>query len=166
MAKRKNTRSKAKSKKVSRKQVADSVTYNPLLGKGDPAVLNIMETQYGGQPVEGYMESLNALRAANAAKGTGTFANVSAPYVDPRGGTGDMTDAEFSQFLASTRNNPGPTGVMDKYITKEQGGSKKKAKKAKRNMDGPRPKRKSPVSRNRDANKDFGVQGNNSPFRK
>ena len=91
------------------------------------------------------------------------------PGVDPRGGTGEMTDAEFSQFLEGARNNPTTTVFKDKYITKEQGGSKKKkAKKATRNMDGPKPKRKSLINRNRDAKGGFGVQGmggKKSPFR-
>ncbi len=169
MAKRKNTRSKAKSKKVTRKQVADprggsgSMTdaqfSQYLSGLGNPAVTSVMVDKYGGQPLGN------------------TFSNVSAPS--------PMSD--FEKMLIQNRQNTAAgenpvTSVMaDKYggqidpdfVAPQQGGGKSKkakstAKKAKRNMDGPRPKTKSPVNRNRDAKGGFGVQemgSKKSPFR-
>lgn len=145
---------KSKSKKVTRKQVADprggtgamtDAQFAQFLAsaRNNPTTTVFLD-KYGGTPLEGF----------------GTAANMGA--VDPRGGTGEMTDAEFSQFLASTRNNPAPTGVMDKYITKEQGGSKKKkAKTAKRKMSGGygTKRKRAAGTKTKDSKGGFGVQG-------
>tara|TARA_R100000734_G_C3316018_1_gene108306 strand:+ start:133 stop:651 length:519 start_codon:yes stop_codon:yes gene_type:complete len=167
----KKSKSKAKRKKVSRKQVADTTRYNPLLGKGDPAVTRIMETQYGGTTVPGYMESLDALRKELATKGTGTFANVSSPPSNPLLGKGDPVVTNIMETQYGGEPVAGYTESLDalrkELATKEKdGGKKKKAKKAKRKMSGGHAKRK--MSGGKDTKGGFGVQemgGKKSPFR-